>query len=392
MPSLARREQKIASFQVMHLVGEAHRLMAEGHDVIHLEVGEPDFPTPEPVIAAAQAALTEGATFYSPTTGIAGLQQALADSYQQRYGLSLAPERFILTPGASGALQVVLGLTLDPGDTLLVPEPGYPCNRHIGAFLGVAAQCAPLSAHDGFAIDRAWLSKHWPEGTRALLVSSPANPTGKVLCPDELSTLIAWCDEQDAHLIVDEIYHGLDHTGARSQTALERSDDLWVVNSFSKYYGMTGWRLGWVVVPDYAVDAANRVCQNLFLAPTTVSQHAALRALQPDMTAEYQRRAQAFRARRDCLLQGLEQLGLTVPVAGDGAFYLYVDVSSTGMDAERFCYDLLAEEHVAVTPGHDFGGPDPERYVRFAYTCDLPRLEQALARLGRFLSRHGGHR
>lgn len=387
MPRLGRREQSIASFQVMHLVGEAHRLMAQGHDVIHLEVGEPDFPTPQAVVNAGKDALDAGHTFYTPSAGLPALQQALADYYRQRFDCAIAPERFILTPGASGALQVVLSLILDAGEDLLLPEPGYPCNRQISALLNIAPRSVPLSPDNGFELDADWLQAHWRSDTRAMLVSSPANPTGKVLSRSALATLSDWCARADAHLIVDEIYQGLDHTGEQPHSVLAYSDQAWVVNSFSKYFGMTGWRLGWAVVPDYAVDAANRVCQNLFLAPPTLSQHAALRALQPDMLAEYESRREAFRARRDCLLAGLTSLGLTFPVAGEGAFYLYADVSDTGMDADEFCYDLLAEEHVAVTPGHDFGGANPGHYVRFAYTCDLPRLEEAVQRMARFLAR-----
>lgn len=385
MPELAKREQQVAAFQVMHILGTAHRLMAAGHDVIHLEVGEPDFPTPQRVVDAGQAALTAGKTFYTPSTGIPDLQHALAASYQRRYGVNIAPERFILTPGASGALQVVLSLALDPQQTLLLPEPGYPCNRHIAALLNIHTHCAPLPVGQGFTLDTPWLAEHWTADTRALLVASPANPTGKVLRREELQALNLWCMQRDAHLIVDEIYHGLDYTGERSHSILEFTNDAWVINSFSKYYGMTGWRLGWCVVPEYAIDAANRLCQNLFLAPPTVSQYAALRALQPDMDEEYATRVAAFAERRTCLQAGLTELGFTLPVAGQGAFYLYADISPTGLDALTFCERLLAEHHVAVTPGDDFGGTNPNHYVRFAYTCEPERLTEALSRIAQFV-------
>lgn len=390
MPKLGQREQGIAAFQVMELVAEAQRLQTLGHDVVHLEVGEPDFPTPKAVVAAGKAALDAGQTFYTPAAGLPALQTALAAFYQRRYGVTVAPERFILTPGASGALQVVLSLMLDAGEQILLPEPGYPCNRQISALLNIDALCAPLPAERGFALDKAWLQANWQADTRALMVASPANPTGKVLSQAELRALQQWCAQKDAHLVVDEIYHGLNHTDDRSHSILETDPQAWVVNSFSKYFGMTGWRLGWAVVPDDAVNAANRVCQNLFLAPPTMAQHAAIRALQPDMDAEYESRRRAFSERRHCLLTGLERLGFGLPVAGDGAFYLYADISHTGLDAQRFCYDLLAQEQVAVTPGYDFGGADPGRYVRFAYTCDVPRLTEALHRIERFLQRQAG--
>ncbi|TGG94067.1 aminotransferase class I/II-fold pyridoxal phosphate-dependent enzyme [Natronospirillum operosum] len=387
MPKLAQREQQVGAFQVMHLVGEAQRLMAEGADVIHLEVGEPDFPTPPQVVAAAVESMQSGQTFYTPSSGLRGLQQALQGFYQRRYGLAIAPERFVLTPGASGALQVVLSLMLDAGQEILLPEPGYPCNRHISRLLNISTRCAPLAADQGFDLTAAWLAQHWRPETRALLVSSPANPTGKVLDRARLSVLAEWCREHDAHLLVDEIYHGLVNDAERTPSVLEVDPQAWVVNSFSKYFGMTGWRLGWAVVPPYAVEAANRLVQNLFLAPPTMSQHAALRALDADMGEVYEQRRQAFRQRRDVLLSGLQRLGFQCPAGGQGAFYLYVDVSHTGLSAWDFSARLLQEAHVATTPGDDFGGAAPERYVRFAYTCDTPRLEEALTRLAGFLER-----
>lgn len=390
MARLAQREQQVGAFQVMDLVAEAQRLMAAGADVIHLEVGEPDFPTPPPVVEAAHRALDRGHTQYTPSSGLPGLQDALADFYYRHYGVRLAPERFILTPGASGALQVVLALMLDPGDEILLPEPGYPCNRHISSLLGIRPRCAPLEAATGFDLTPGWLARHWQSDTRALLVSSPANPTGRVLDERGLSVLIDWCQEREAHLLVDEIYHGLVHDRAHTPTVLEMDPkSAWVVNSFSKYFGMTGWRLGWAVVPEFAVDAANRLVQNLFLAPPTLAQHAALRALKGDMDKEYEERRAAFRGRRDTLLQGLEALGFRIPAGGEGAFYLYADISHTGMTSWEFSQRLLAEEKVATTPGYDFGGATPHQYVRFAYTCENARLQDALERISRFVDQAG---
>ncbi|MCH8550686.1 MAG: aminotransferase class I/II-fold pyridoxal phosphate-dependent enzyme [Natronospirillum sp.] len=387
MVRLARREQQVGAFQVMDLIAEAQRLMAAGADVIHLEVGEPDFPTPAPVVEAAHRALDQGHNRYTASSGLPGLQQALSDLYRRRYDVKLAPERFILTPGASGALQVVLSLMLDAGEEILLPEPGYPCNRHISSVLNIKPRTAPLEAALGFDLTPGWLARHWHADTRALLVSSPANPTGKVLDERSLSVLVDWCRERDAQLLVDEIYHGLGHDRAHTPSVLEiEPDEVWVVNSFSKYFGMTGWRLGWAVVPEAAVDAANRLVQNLFLAPPTLSQHAALRALKSDMEEEYEERRAAFRGRRDVLLQGLEKLGFHMPAGGEGAFYLYADISHTGLSAMEFSNRLLLEEHVATTPGNDFGGAAPHQFVRFAYTCEVDRLQEALSRLERFMA------
>lgn len=387
MASLARREQGIAAFQVMDVVARAQQLAAAGADVIHLEVGEPDWPLPNAVKSAVMAALDADATGYSPAQGIAGLQSALAAWYQRHFELEIAPARFILTPGASGALQVALALTLDVQETLLTPVPGYPCNGHIAKTLGINVQPLVLDEAEGWALTERTLSALSPPFPKALLLASPSNPTGGVLHTGQMQSIVNWCQAHDVTLLVDEIYQGLVYQLPQFSSVLTQDPEAWVISSFSKYFALTGWRLGWVVVPEHAVDAATRLVQNLFLAPPTLAQHAALRALQPDLDALFLQRTETLRQRRDLLLEGLEALGLPVPAGGSGAFYLLVDIRATGLPATEFCRQLLDQAHVATTAGDDFGGPLAQHFVRFAYTASRARLQQALTRIARWMGR-----
>lgn len=385
MSVLSRRERAVAAFQVMDVVAQAQQLEAAGADVIHLEVGEPDWPLPEEVAAAVMQAIHSGATRYSPAQGVAGLQAALSAWYERHFNSAIAPERFILTPGASGALQVALALTLDVHDTLLTPVPGYPCNGHIAKVLGVDVVPLELSEASGWTLSAHDLVHLQPPYPRALLLASPSNPTGAVLSAASLQAVIDWCVEHQVTLLVDEIYQGLVHRSPQFQSALQHYPDAWVIGSFSKYFALTGWRLGWVVVPDEAIDAATRLVQNLFLAAPTLAQHAALRALQPDLDPLFLARAEALKVRRDIVLNGLRALHLPVPAGGEGAFYVFVDIRSTGLTAAEFCQQLLAQEQVATTAGDDFGGASAHHYVRFAYTAQPERLLEALIRVRRFV-------
>lgn len=385
MAGLSRREQAVAAFQVMDVVALAQQMAAAGADVIHLEVGEPDWPLPNAVLNAVQAALQTGATRYSSAQGIDGLQSALAAWYQRHFQLNIDPARFILTPGASGALQIALALTLDVQDTLLTPVPGYPCNGHIAKILGADVQSLVLSEASGWTLSADDLARLEPPYPRAFLLASPNNPTGAVLTPMQLQAVVDWCMQHQVTLLVDEIYQGLVHQTPQFSSVLAHQPEAWVISSFSKYFALTGWRLGWVIVPPNAIDAANRLVQNLFLAAPTLAQHAAHRALQPDMDAEFRSRAQGLKQRRDILYDGLRALHLPVPGGAEGAFYVFADVRSTGLSAAEFCRQLLHEAQVAATPGDDFAGPQASHYVRFAYTASPERLQEALQRIRHFL-------
>ncbi|MGB1220913.1 MAG: pyridoxal phosphate-dependent aminotransferase [Alcanivoracaceae bacterium] len=390
MPSSIRqasRCQRIAPFQVMALLERAQQMQAAGRDVIHLEVGEPDFPTPAPVMAAARRALDAGQTRYSPAAGLPALREAVAGWYQVRFQVTVSPEQVVMTPGASGALQLAMAALVEPGDGVLMADPGYPCNRHFLELVGGQAQPLPLDAQ--LRVTATALEQHWQANTVAALLASPDNPTGTVLSGEEMAALAGVVSRHDGVLVMDEIYQGLVYDQV-PETVLSVTDRALVLNSFSKFFGMTGWRLGWLVAPQALVPALERMAQNFFLAPSTPAQYAALAAFDADTLEELETRRQALQARRDYLLDALPGLGLSVCGDPAGAFYMYLDVSAITDDSFRFCNDLLEQQALAMTPGMDFGpAHGPQRYVRIAYTATVERLEEAVARLGRFLGKAG---
>ena len=388
LPPIAQRMAGIRPFYVMELLARARELEQAGRSIIHMEVGEPDFPTPEPVIQAGRQALEDGHTHYLPALGLPELRERIANFYSSHYGVSVGPSRVIVTPGASGALQLAMSILIDPGTSVLMADPGYPCNRHFVHLLGGEAVNIPVGADSGYQLTAKRVEQAWREDTRAVMVASPSNPTGTLLSSDELRAIHKAVRARGGILIVDEIYQGLVY-GDDSSTALAISDDLLVINSFSKYFGMTGWRLGWMVAPEPYVEAIERLAQNIFLSAPTPAQYAALAAFEPETLAILEQRRQAFQERRDYLLPALQELGLAFGGTPQGAFYLYADCSAFTDDTYRFCQDLLEQEGVAATPGKDFGFNQPERYVRFAYTTEIPKLEEGVRRLGRFLRREG---
>lgn len=377
---LSSRMDGVAPFQVMAILERARALQAEGRDVIHLEVGEPDFATPHAIVEAGRQALADGHTFYTAAQGLPQLREAIAGFYQQRYGVPVDARRIIVTPGASGALQIALSLLVNQDDQVLMADPTYPCNRHFVSLLGGEPVCLPVGPDTRYQLLAHGVDAAWGERTVAAMVASPANPTGTLLTAAELAALSASCKQHGGSLIVDEIYHGLTY-GCDAATALAVDPDVFVINSFSKYFQMTGWRLGWLVVPDDYVEPALRLAQNLFLCPPAMAQYAALAAFQPDVIAELEQRRAEFGRRRDFLLQALPQLGWQLPVQPEGAFYLYADVSAVTDDSFAYCARLLEEVNVAITPGADFGQFGASRHVRVAYTTGIDRLAEAVARI-----------
>ncbi|MDC7705550.1 pyridoxal phosphate-dependent aminotransferase [Vogesella indigofera] len=377
---LSKRLSAIAPFQVMVILEKARALQAAGHDVIHLEVGEPDFATPQAIVDAGRAALAAGHTYYTAAQGLAELRKAIAAFYQSRFGVTVAPERIIVTPGASGALQIALSLLVDEGDGVLMADPTYPCNRHFVSLLGGVPQTVPVGAATRYQLLADELDANWLPNTVAAMVATPANPTGTVLSRDEITALAERCRAHDGALIVDEIYQGLTY-GADSFSALQLADDAFVINSFSKYFQMTGWRLGWLVVPQDYVEPAIRLAQNLFLCPPAAAQHAALAAFQPAVLDVLESRRAEFGRRRDFLLQVLPTLGWRIDAVPDGAFYVYADVSAVTDDSFAYCQRMLDEVKVAITPGADFGNNRAGSYVRVAYTTGIDRLAEAVARM-----------
>lgn len=382
----ARRCADIAPFHVMELLARAKALEAAGRDIIHMEVGEPDFPTPAPIVRAAQAAIADGKVFYTPALGLPELRQAIADFYLSRYGVEVPARRIVVTAGASAALTLALACLADPGRKWLLTDPGYPCNRHfVRAFEGVPVG-VPVGPESNFQPTPALLDRTWDSDTDGLIVASPANPTGTMLSAPELAALHVAVAQRQGHFIVDEIYHGLTYDGDAS-TALSISDELWVVQSFSKYFQMTGWRLGWLVVPEAYLRDIEKLAQNLFISPPTPAQYAALAAFTPETLAILEERRAEFRRRRDFLAPALEALGFRVTARPQGAFYLYCDCSALAPDSFDLATRLLEEAGVAATPGLDFGENQPEKHLRFAYTTSVERLAEAVERMRRFFGR-----
>ncbi|MGY4879238.1 aminotransferase class I/II-fold pyridoxal phosphate-dependent enzyme [Vreelandella aquamarina] len=380
------RVAQVAPFRVMHLLEMAQAREAEGHDVIHLEVGEPDFPSPEPVISAGQAALAAGQTRYTPAAGLPALREAISQHYADHFQAQVAPARILVTPGASGALLLASQLLVESGDRVLMADPNYPCNRHFMALAGADVDAVPVGRESGWQLNADLIAANWTPTTRLAMLASPSNPTGHTLSATALDGVQQAVRQRDGALVVDEIYQGLNYDDA-PLSALSISDDAFVVNSFSKYFGMTGWRLGWLVAPENAVEPLTRLAQNVFLAASTPAQYAALAAFTPECRDILEHRRKTLKTRRDVLLAGLEALGLAPDMPPQGAFYLWLDISRYSQDSQAFCEQLLIEENVAITPGIDFAVQGGEHFVRIAFTTDVARLEEAVARIARFVSR-----
>ncbi|MEN9465703.1 MAG: hypothetical protein RL217_1884 [Pseudomonadota bacterium] len=382
---LSRRSQEVQPFQVMAILAKAQAMQAAGRDIIHLEVGEPDFPTAAPIVEAGIAALQQGKTGYTPALGLPVLRERIAQYYGERFGVDLNPKRVLLAPGASGALLLLSAARLNPNDGLLLADPGYPCNRHFARLFEAHGQLVPSGPTERYQLTPSLIAQHWQANTKAALVASPANPTGTVLSLPQLQALAASVEEKQGELWVDEIYQGLNY-GQEAQTVLSVAKDAVVLNSFSKFFGMTGWRLGWAVVPESWVGTFDTLAQNVFLAPPTVAQYAALAAFTPEAMAIFEARRKELEQRRAYLLEALPRLGFCIPVAPDGAFYIYADASAFTQDSLAWCEKVLEDTGVALTPGVDFGYHKAGSHIRIAFTTKLARLQEAMARLEKYLA------
>ena len=395
MTNSADRVSKIRPFHVMALLGEAKRLEADGLDIIHMEVGEPDFPTPVPITEAGIRALSAGRTKYTPACGLPQLRESIAGYYQQFYKVQVDPRQVVVTQGGSGALGLLTALLFNPGDGVLLTDPGYPCNSNFLHLLGAVPQSVPVGEKDKFQLSVQLVKQYWQPNTRGALIASPSNPTGTLLPFDELVEIQRFISQRNGVLLVDEIYQGLTYGSALSDATADalgvttamalQAEDTFVINSFSKYFGMTGWRLGWLVAPDRSLPALDRMAQNFFISAPTMAQFAALEAFNPQTTRILESQRREMERRRDFLLGALPSLGFRVPVRPEGAFYVYADISLIAADSYQFCLDLLKHSGVAITPGLDFGDNHPEKYVRFAYTASIDRLKEAIDRIAKFI-------
>jgi len=382
--ALASRMDAIQPFQVMEIARRAAELEAAGSRVVHLEIGQPDFGAPQPVLDAAFAALGRDPMGYSAALGKPALRKAIAHFYRERHGCEVGADRILITAGASGALVLAMGTLVEAGDEVLMPDPCYPCNRHFVRMFGGEVRSVPVGDAQRYQLTADDVARHWTRRTRGVLLATPANPTGTTIPVGELRRIIAAVRERGGWCLVDEIYGGLVYDGPPT-TALSLADDILVVNSFSKYFGMTGWRLGWLVAPASLVQAIERLAQNAFICVSVPAQHAALAAFQPETLAIYESRRRELQRRRDYLVPALRELGFRVPLVPEGSFYIYAGCEALSPNSEHLAWSLLQKAGVAVTPGCDFGAHEAARHVRFAYTRSLEDLEEGVERIRRYL-------
>ena len=388
---VAQRAQRIEPFYVMEVAKAAQQRASQpqpgDRPVIFLNIGEPDFTAAPRVQAAAERAIRDGLTQYTPALGIEPLRERISAWYQSRFGVSVPARRIVVTAGASAALQLACLALIESGDEVLMPDPSYPCNRHFVSAAEGRAVAIPTTAAQRFQLSAEQVRAHWRDGhTRGVLLASPSNPTGTSIHPDELRRIHAVVRERGGVTLIDEIYLGLSYDDTYGQTALGIDDAIISINSFSKYFHMTGWRLGWLVVPDALVPVVERLAQNLYICPSAVAQHAALACFEAESIALYEQRRAEFKARRDFFVPALNALGLTVPDMPDGAFYAWADCRAAcerlGVaDSWAFAFAVLDRAQVAITPGRDFGQAETAGHVRFSTARSLPELQEAVARL-----------
>ncbi|MDH6548140.1 pyridoxal phosphate-dependent aminotransferase [Streptomyces sp. SAI-041] len=386
---ISQRAQSVAPFYAMEFGKHAAALEAEGHHVVKLSLGEPDFGAPPAVIEALRGAVGSRPMSYTGALGLPELRLAIARFHGERHGVDVDPGRVVVTAGASAALVLGAAALVDAGDEVLIADPSYPCNRQIAESFGARVTLVPTSAESRYQLDTGSVRSHWTDRTRGIMVASPSNPTGTSVPPDELAAACEFARERDAWRIVDEIYLDLgdhDEHGRPPRSVLSYDPEAVVINSFSKYFGMTGWRLGWCVVPEVLVPAMERLAQNYMICASTPAQHAALACFTPESLAVCEERRAEFGRRRTLVLDGLAQIGLPVPVPPDGAFYVYFDVSGTGLTSWEFCGRALEEAQVALTPGRDFGVGTADTHVRLSYAASAEELSEGIARLGKFVA------
>ena len=383
---LAARMAGIEPFHVMDVQNRAYELEALGRRVVHMEIGQPDFPAPPLVAEAAIEAIRERRLGYTSSIGIPQLRQAISDYYREQLGAAVPTSRIVVTAGASGAFLLTLGALVNPGDEVLMPDPCYPCNRHFVRLFEGRPRAIPVDETQHYQLSDADVRSNWSKATRGVLLASPSNPTGTSIPRDELEAIIQSTRRAGGFIVMDEIYQGLVYEGEAS-TLLESAEDVFVINSFSKYFSMTGWRLGWVVAPESYVREIEKLAQNAFICPSAPAQYAALAAFRPETLAVLEQRREEFRRRRDYMVPALRELGFRVPVMPQGAFYIYAGCERFSKDSSALALRILEEAGVAVTPGLDFGSNAPERHLRFAYTRSLEDLEEGMASIARMLGR-----
>ena len=385
MPQLAQRCNEVLPFYAVELFKQANALKAQGHDIISLGIGEPDFTAPAPVVEALNRASKAGLSAYTAPLGLPALRDAIASFYGTHFNAPVDPDRVVITAGASGALMLATLALINPGDEVLLPDPSYPANQNFIVAAGGIPRLVPTPPEQRFQLSAEDIQAHWGPSTRGVLIASPSNPTGTRMSREALGALIAEVRLRNGFIIMDEIYLGL-YYGDKPESALTLDDDLIIINSFSKYFHMTGWRLGWMIAPPSMISALDKLAANLTICAPSLAQHAALACFEPDVLHIYENRRQSFEQRLNYLVPQLERLGFRVPVTPDGAFYVYADIRQHSNDSDAFSQQLLHEAHVAAVPGRDFGPHHAKAMMRLSYTLGLNRLEEAVARLDAHLS------
>ena len=388
-PTMSRRAREAQPFRAMVFGERADEMIARSISVIKLSLGEPDFGAPPAVRDAMREQYDGRALPYTAALGLPELRRAIADFYHERHHVDIDPRRIVITAGGSAALLLATALTVDPGDEVIVADPSYPCNRElIRSFEGVVVD-VPTSAATRFHLNAELVDRAWSERTKAVMVTSPSNPTGTTIDFDVLKGVCDLARFRGAWRIIDETYLDLadrEPDGSEVRSALLADPDAIICNSFSKFFGMTGWRLGWAVVPEYTIEAVDDLATNYYLCAHTPTQHAALACFTPESLAVCEERRQELLARRRIVVSGLERIGLPLEVVPNGAFYAYFSVAGTGLDAWTFCERELEEAHVALTPGRDFGPSTADTHVRLSYAASREALTEGLSRLGKFVA------
>ena len=390
------RAERIDPFYVMEVAKAAQAMAREvagtSEPMIFLNIGEPDFTAPPLVQEAAAKAVRDGATQYTNALGLDALRERISGWYQSRFGVDVPARRIVVTAGASAALHLACLALIERGDEILMPDPSYPCNRHFVSAAEGRAVLVPTTAAERYQLSSDKVQAAWTDKTRGVLLASPSNPTGTSIAPAELRRIHEVVQSRGGVTMIDEIYLGLSYEEEFGHTALAIDENIISINSFSKYFNMTGWRLGWMVVPDAMVPVVERLAQNLFICASTVSQQAALACFEAESIAEYERRRAEFKARRDYFIPALQSLGLNVPVMPDGAFYAWADCTDAAQrlgvqGSWDFALEVMRRAHVAITPGRDFGSFEPERFVRFSTANSMAQLQESVARLRKLLAR-----
>ena len=402
----ASRATAISPFLAMAYGEKATALEQQGKDVIRLNLGEPDFGAPAPVLAAIKQSLDAPNFPYTSALGLPALREAISQFYKTKHGVAVSSSRLVVTAGASGALLLTSAALVEPGDNVILGDPSYPCNRRFLNAFGAEVTLVPTRSEDNFQLTATSVAENWQHNTKGVLIASPANPTGTAIDSEELLKIGEFCKSKGGFLVVDEIYLDLSlsakpdiHTDASAsqsttltdtklKTVLantELQETVVVINSFSKYFGMTGWRLGWCVVPEAMTPIVEKLAQNLFICPSTLSQKAALACFTPEALEQCEQNRKTLAERASLVFDALQNMGLSLETKPDGAFYAYINIKRTGLNAIEFCDSLLSRYHVALTPGNDFGEHNAHHYVRLSFATNTERLNEGLSRLAKFV-------